>query len=114
MLVFFISKHEVVRGNRWWIRHQSRAPLTLVPPSIRLALLDPLGLFEVLARPRYIFLLPTQLATLEALHLRSETSVWLDKLDAKLVQTELLQCLCTLLVSVDLVKSIRDVVTTRT
>ena len=113
MLIFLISEHEVVRGDRWRIWHQCSTSLTLVPPSIRLSLPDPVRLFKVLTRSWNIFLLSAELATLETLHLGGKTSVRLDELDAKLVQTELLQCLCTLLVSVNLVKSVRHVVTSR-
>ena len=99
--------------NGWWIGHQGRA-LTLVPACVCLALLDPLGLLKVLAWAWDVFLLATKFTALETLDSRGEACVWLDELDAELVQTESLQGLGTFLVSVDLIESVRHVVTSRT
>ena len=85
---------------------------SLFPLASRALLFDPLRLLKVLPWSRCeCLLLGIKGSTLEPLYSRREASMWLDKLNSELIKAEALQSLCTLHVSVDLVKAIGHVVT---
>ena len=110
-LVFFVAKYVVVRRNRRWIGLK-RIDHAFVPLIVVLLLLEPFGLLIVLAWARS-FVLGSKFATMEAFDPWCKACMRLHKLDAELIQTEALQGLSTLHVSLNLVKSIGNIVTSR-
>ena len=110
-LVLFIAEYVIVGRDRRWIGLK-RIDHAFVPLIVVLLLLDPFGLLVVLARAGG-FGFGSEFTALEALYSRRKARMWLHKLDAELVQTEALQGLRTLHVSLDLIKSIRNCVTSR-
>lgn len=98
-------------GDGRWIRQQGICH-SLVPLVILLLRLNPLRLLVVLPWAGS-FSLWAELTALETLDSRGETRMRLNELDAELIQAKTLQCLCTLHVSLYLIESIRNIVTSR-
>lgn len=111
-LILFIPKDVVVRGDRRRVRPQGVRDGGVVPVAGLLLRFYPLRLLVVLAGPR-CFVLRAELAALKALHPRGKARVGFDELDSELVETEALKRLRALHVSLNLVESIGNVVTSR-
>lgn len=118
LCVLFVTEDEVVGRDRRRVDLLHDLLALVVAPTAGGAVRgslpsNPFLLFEVGARTRDLLnFLWTEFTALETFDTRCEAGMRLHELDTKLIQAEPLQRLGTLHVSIDLIESIGDIVTT--
>ena len=107
---FLISKNVIVRWYRGWIGHQHLLLVLFSPHIAWVPFWFPFLLFIILAWTWDCFRLLVGLAIFKTLNPGCERVMRLYQLDAELVETELLQRLCALHRSIDVVESFSRIV----
>ena len=118
-IILVIAEHSIMRRDRWRVLKLLHDCLLIL--CIFLACLPmnlTLGACKSLVHPvlpwTRSFISVAAKASLEPFNLGCEACIWLDQLDAKLLNSKIHQCLGILHVLFDLIKTICVVVTSRT
>lgn len=111
---FLISKNVIVRWYRGWIWHQDLLLVLFSPHIAWVPFWFPFLLFIILAWARDCFRLLVGLSIFKTLNSGCKRVMRLYKLDSELVETELMQRLCALHRSIDVVESFSRIISSWT